>query len=77
MRTVVAHADMQVESLAASVQATLDAQNVLGEDSPVRYDLANTLQEMTKAARSLRTLADDLDRHPEALLRGKRGDGRP
>jgi hypothetical protein len=27
---------------------------------------------MTKAARSLRTLADYLDRHPDALLMGKR-----
>jgi len=49
-----------------------DADGVLGDDSPVRYDLANALQEMTKAARSLRTLADYLDRHPEALLTGKR-----
>jgi paraquat-inducible protein B len=40
----------------------------------VRYDLANTLQEMTKTAKSLRTLADYLERHPEALLSGKRRD---
>ncbi len=66
-RKLVAHADARIESLSASVQTTLaDAQSVLGEDSPVRYDLADALQEMTKAARSLRTLADYLDQHPEA-----------
>ena len=77
-RKVVAHADAQIDSLAASVHATLaDAQSVLGEDSPIRYDLANALKEITKAAKSLRTLADYLDQHPEALLVGKRPEARP
>jgi phospholipid/cholesterol/gamma-HCH transport system substrate-binding protein len=72
-RKLVAHLDAQVDALSGSLQAALaDAHGVLGEDSPVRYDLTNALQEMTKAARSLRVLADELDRHPEALLRGKR-----
>ncbi|MDE2451109.1 MAG: hypothetical protein KGO22_19185 [Gammaproteobacteria bacterium] len=35
--------------------------------------LANTVQEVTEAARAVRSLADYLDRHPEALIRG-RGD---
>jgi paraquat-inducible protein B len=35
-------------------------------------DLPDTLRQVTAAARSLRTLADDLDRHPEAVLKGKR-----
>jgi len=29
------------------------------------------MQELARAARSLRVLADYLERHPEALLRGK------
>ena len=72
-RRLVARADTQLEAVSVSLQAALaDAHDVLGEDSPIRYDLANTLQEMTRAARSLRTLADYLDQHPEALLVGKR-----
>ena len=35
--------------------------------------LGSTLYELNRAARSLRELADYLDRHPEALVRG-RGD---
>ena len=72
-RKLVARLDVQLDALSTSLHTALaDAHGVLGDDSPVRYDLANALQEMTKAARSLRALADDLDRHPEALLTGKR-----
>jgi paraquat-inducible protein B len=74
-RKLVAHADAELETVSKSLQTTLaDAHGVLGDDSPVRYDLANALQEMTKAAKSLRALADYLDRHPEALVTGKRAE---
>ena len=72
-RKLVTHLDAQVDALSGSLQTALaDAHDVLGEDSPVRDDLANALRELTKAARSLRVLADELDRHPEVLLTGKR-----
>jgi paraquat-inducible protein B len=35
--------------------------------------LPETLYELTRAARSLRELADYLDRHPEALIAGRSG----
>jgi paraquat-inducible protein B len=35
--------------------------------------LPDTLYELTRAARSLRELADYLDRHPEALIAGRSG----
>ena len=38
--------------------------------------LDSTLQEVSRAARSLRVLADYLERHPEALLRGKKGEAK-
>ncbi len=44
--------------------------------APLRYEFSGALQEITKAARSLRTLADDLDRHPEAVVVGKRPERR-
>jgi paraquat-inducible protein B len=42
-----------------------------GKDSPAPQDLRDTLQEVTRAARSVRILMDYLDRHPEMLIRGK------
>jgi paraquat-inducible protein B len=35
--------------------------------------LENTVQEITEAARAVRSLADYLDRHPDALIRGRGG----
>jgi paraquat-inducible protein B len=40
--------------------------------SPFQQQLNILLQELTTASRSIRLLADYLERHPEALLRGKR-----
>ena len=44
---------------------------LLGPNAPVQQDLRDTLQELGRAARSLRTLTDYLERHPESLIRGK------
>jgi len=40
-------------------------------DSPLTQELQQTLTELAAAARTLRVLADYLDRHPEALIKGK------
>jgi len=40
--------------------------------SGVDQELPNALSEVNEAARSLRSLADYLDRHPEALIKGKK-----
>ena len=44
---------------------------LMGKDAPLQQDLRDTLQEVIKAARSLRILMDYLEQHPESLLRGK------
>ena len=44
---------------------------LFGKDSPAPQDLRDTLQEVTRAARSVRILVDYLERHPEMLIRGK------
>jgi paraquat-inducible protein B len=44
---------------------------LVGTDAPAQQELRNALQEITRAARSLRLLTDFLERHPESLLRGK------
>jgi paraquat-inducible protein B len=53
-------------------EASLSANRVLG-GSPTNQDknVKATLYELTEAARSVRMLADYLDRHPEAILKGK------
>jgi paraquat-inducible protein B len=58
-----------------SARGTLDNANTFVEPTSVqRSELEQTLQEVRRAARSLRVLADYLERHPEALLRGKKGE---
>ena len=46
-------------------------ENVVGEDSIATVELTTTLKEFSSAARSIRYLADYLNRHPETLVRGK------
>jgi len=59
------------------VQKGLDAArqslSVAAEGSSMRYELEQMLSEMTAAARSIRLLAEYLERNPDALLRGKPG----
>jgi paraquat-inducible protein B len=55
-----------VDRLMKSTEATL-----VGPNAPASQELRDALQEMARAARSLRVLTDYLERHPEALIRGK------
>src|SRR5262245_34234687 len=50
------------------------ADKLIEPDSLLGGALGETLQEVNRMARSLRGLADYLERHPEALLRGKPGE---
>jgi paraquat-inducible protein B len=43
-------------------------------DAPGQQAVREALQEVASAARSLRALTDYLERHPEALIRGKAGE---
>ena len=45
--------------------------NMFAADSPLSQELQTSLRELADAARSLRILSDYLERHPEALLKGK------
>lgn len=44
---------------------------LLGPGAPAQQALHNALTEFTRAATSMRTLVDYLDRHPEAVIRGR------
>ncbi|MGE9296882.1 MAG: MlaD family protein [Puniceicoccales bacterium] len=78
--------DSDFAALVADLQVTLDqaretlnsisgladnADNMVAPDSPLRYELTNALSELAGAARSMRVLADYLERNPNALLTGK------
>ena len=55
--------------------AVAAANRTIGGDPMRQNDLPEALRELTDMARSVRSLADYLDRHPEALVRGKSGAG--
>ena len=66
------------QALKASHEAMKQAEETLkaiekrvGKDSPLLNQLDNTLKEFSEMARSIRSLANYLSRHPEALIRGK------
>lgn len=51
---------------------TLASYKVLAErNTNIGYDLSKTLQEIEAASRSIRSLSEYLERHPEALVKGK------
>lgn len=56
------------------VRKTLKAaERSIGSDAPIQQDLRETLRELNRTAQSLRALTDYLERHPESLLRGRKG----
>ena len=62
------------EAIAAFEQGMQQVEGLASPDSPTLYQLNTALQEVTRASRSLQSLANTLEQQPEALIRGKRGD---
>jgi paraquat-inducible protein B len=58
----------QAQRVLKNVGSTLDP------DAPLQQNLNQTLLELQRSARSLRSLTDLLDAHPEALIRGRKTD---
>ena len=73
----------QLPGIASGLQGTVAQANRLlqsadrgyGENSRFSRDVDRLMQQLNDAARSLRILADLLTRHPEALVRGRTGQG--
>jgi paraquat-inducible protein B len=66
------------ETLEAARNTLKQTEKTLGtfsDDSRLVYEMNKTLKELSAAARSMRLLSDYLERHPEALLRGKPSKG--
>jgi len=75
---------LHTRALPAAVDAllalhrTLDsADRTLSVESPLQRDLAETLSQTRSTLQAVRELADYLDRHPDALLRGRRAQKMP
>ncbi|MEE4242520.1 MAG: MlaD family protein [Desulfopila sp.] len=86
MRQLIAHFDTlslnlnkQLEVVAANVNENLADVNaslagirgVVSEDAPLVIQLEETLENISSMTDSIRQLADYLEQHPEALIRGK------
>ncbi len=68
--------DARVGGVATGLDTTMSAaKGVLSQDSPLMVELENTLHEISAMSRSFRQLANYLDQHPEALIRGKGNPG--
>jgi paraquat-inducible protein B len=71
----------QLPALTSSLQTALNRTNTLlasadagyGANSPFHRDMDRLLSQIGDAARSVRLLADYLNQHPDALLRGRSG----
>jgi paraquat-inducible protein B len=63
----------KLRQTADDADQTVDAVRTLVRGDPTSQDadVPSALRELTNAARSFRTLADEIERHPEALIRGK------
>ena len=87
VRALVGAADQRIMPMVSRAEGSLESlSEVLREagglleslsdqvstDSDLNFQMRRTLEESQSAARSLRQLAEFLERHPEALLRGRR-----
>lgn len=59
------------QTLKQARETLVSIEEAAGENSTLIYEVNTTLRELSAAARSVRYLADYLDRQPEALIRGK------
>ena len=73
---------LSIKETLSAAQATLKetnkaVENVNGialQNANLGYEIGRTLEQIAELSRSIRVLADYLERHPEALLRGKSPD---
>lgn len=62
----------QARQAVAQTQTTMRAaEQFVGGEAPLTYELNQMVQELSKAGHAVTALADYLERHPEALLFGK------
>jgi paraquat-inducible protein B len=82
IRQLAPQAREAIDELRGTLQSAQSAlasieRNVTQPESPLQRGATQALAELQRAARALRVLADELQRHPESLLRGKPADRVP
>lgn len=61
-----------LRNAAASAEAAAkSAEGLMGTSQKQNYDVGNLIRELTRAAEAVRALADSLNEHPDALLKGR------
>jgi paraquat-inducible protein B len=81
IQTLVNNVNGEIKPLSTKAQGALvqgrktlaTAEGLIKEDSPLIYNAEVTLKELSAAARAIRVWAQYLERHPEALVRGRGG----
>ncbi len=63
------------QALGEATDSFAAVKRMLQEESEFRYLLAESLRELSASARSIRVLADYLERHPDSVIFGKSGPG--
>lgn len=63
-------------AIAVAERTMATAERSIAANSPLQQDTREALHELARAAQSFRMLADYLEQHPEALIRGKTKDAR-
>ncbi len=70
--TSIAGTFKSVDETLALAQKTVDGiDTTVGKNSTLAYELDSTLEEIKALSRSIRRLADHLERHPESVIWGK------
>ena len=64
-------AESATSALDQANSALKGIENLAAEGSQLRFEITTTMREISGAARSLRVLAEFLDQHPDALIRGR------
>jgi paraquat-inducible protein B len=71
--------DSARSALDESKKALVEVQDLTSQSAYIGYEVGSTLEETKSLSRSIRSLSDYLERHPESLIRGKspeKGDAR-
>lgn len=66
--------DIPLKDISLDLQESMHSLKIALKESQetIIFDVENTLREITEAARAVRLLAEYLEQHPEALIKGKK-----
>lgn len=64
------------DTLAATRSTLTSVERALANEAPLQQNANDAMREVARAAQAVRILVDYLERHPEALISGKKEDGK-